>query len=286
MSSVTEKSGESSKRITIEDAQKRLEQMRRWVRGPFNQFLSFAIQAVVAFVGMVYMRVLNRTKVYGQAKLRLEKPPFLYVSNHLTMIDDFLMDPILFGPIALSRFSLKYFPWHVPEEKNFFLNPFLAWLLQKCQSIPITRGRGVFQPGMMRVKELLLDERIIHIYPEGTRSRSGDIGRGQIGVGKLAFETKMKVVPVYHEGIQNILPVGTKKLQFGKKIAMVVGEPVSMSDLYEKSGSKEVFQDVANRMVDEIRKLRLSLHDKGQNAIDIPKEWLDRDRENLQVAPA
>jgi 1-acyl-sn-glycerol-3-phosphate acyltransferase len=279
MASTPDKNGETTRFRTIEDAQKRLEQMRRWVRGPFNQFISFVIQAIVGFIGMFYLRVMNHTKVYGSKILRREKPPFLYVSNHLTMIDDFLMDPVLFGPIAISRLTLKYFPWHVPEEKNFFLNPFIAWLLQKCQAIPITRGRGVFQPGMMRVKELLLDDRIIHIYPEGTRSRSGDIGKGQIGVGKLAHETKMKVVPVYHEGTQNILPVGSKKLQTGKKIAIVVGEPIDMGDLYEKPESKLVFQEVANRMVVEIRKLRLGLHEKGQNAIDVPQEWLDEDRE-------
>ncbi len=282
MSSNGETNGGSSRFRTIEDAQKRLEQMRRWVRGPFNRFLSYMIQVFVGILGMFYLRVMNRTKVYGNKILRTEKPPYLYVSNHLTMIDDFLLDPVLFGPIAISRLALQYFPWHVPEEKNFFLNPVLAWFLQKCQSIPITRGRGVFQPGMMRVKELLLDDRIIHIYPEGTRSRSGDIGKGQIGVGKLAHETKMKVIPVYHEGTQNILPVGSKKLQTGKKIAIVVGEPIDMGDLYDQPESKQVFQEVAYRMVAEIRKLRFSLHEAGNNALDIPQEWLDADREAMK----
>jgi len=282
MSSNGETNGGSSRFRTIEDAQKRLEQMRRWVRGPFNRFLSYMIQVFVGILGMFYLRVMNRTKVYGNKILRTEKPPYLYVSNHLTMIDDFLLDPVLFGPIAISRLALQYFPWHVPEEKNFFLNPVLAWFLQKCQSIPITSGRGVFQPGMMRVKELLLDDRIIHIYPEGTRSRSGDIGKGQIGVGKLAHETKMKVIPVYHEGTQNILPVGSKKLQTGKKIAIVVGEPIDMGDLYDQPESKQVFQEVAYRMVAEIRKLRFSLHEAGNNALDIPQEWLDADREAMK----
>ncbi len=285
MARAAENSGQPGAVNTAEDAQKRLERMRRWVRGPFNQFLSFIIQGLVALLGVIYLKVLNRTKVYGRKLLRGQEPPYLYVSNHLTMIDDFLMDPVLFGPIAMSKFKLKYFPWHVPEEKNFFLNPILSWFLQKCQAIPITRGRGVFQPGMMRVKELLQEGKIIHIYPEGTRSRSGDIGRGQVGVGKLARETKMKVVPVYHEGTQNILPVGSKKLRINQKVAIIVGEPVEMDDLYALPESREVFLKVAERMVTHIRGLRLKLHQDGHNAIDIPADWLDEDRHQVSGVP-
>ena len=249
MSKVDTSTKTGKTKLSKEDAQMRLERMRKSVRGPFNRFLSFIIQGLVASIGVFVLRVMNKTSVYGQKILKHEQPPYLYVSNHLTMVDDFLLDPVLFGSIAILRMKLKYFPWHVPEEKNFFLNPALTWFLRKCQAIPITRGRGVFQPGMTRVKELLLEDRIIHIYPEGTRSRNGDIGDGKIGVGKLAHETKIKVVPVYHEGTQSILPVGTNRIHGGNKIAISVGEPIDMSDLYALPESKQVFQQVVDRMI-------------------------------------
>ncbi|MBS1261223.1 MAG: 1-acyl-sn-glycerol-3-phosphate acyltransferase [Calditrichaeota bacterium] len=260
-----------------EEALARVEKMRRWVRGPFNQAISWLVQASIGMGGVLWLKLFNRVHVYRREILKNEPPPFLYVSNHLTLIDDFLIDPFLFASWGVSRFSLRYFPWHVPEEKNFFFNPIVAWLLKKAQAIPITRGHGVDQPGMMRLKELLSGDAIVHIYPEGTRSRTGNINPGQIGVGRLAYQTKVKVVPVYHEGTQNVMPVGAKWWKHGNEIAIIVGEPVDMSDLYAKPEMRRVYKEVADRMIDAIRALRRELHENGWGVTDLPEEWLRTD---------
>lgn len=259
---------------TLEEAQQRVAVMRGWVQGPVNKTLSFFVQTIFAVLGIMHLKVFNRTTVYGREHLQDLHPPCLYVSNHLTMIDDFLLDPLLFGPIALKRLQLSWFPWHVPEEKNFFLNPVLSWLLQKAQAVPITRGHGAFQPGMMRLKEVLADGGIVHIYPEGTRSRTGNINPGKAGTGKLAYETRCRILPVYHEGTQNLLPVGSNRLRVGKKVAIVVGEAIEMDDLYALEANKATYQQIADRIIDAIRDLRRSLHEQGNNVLDISPEWL------------
>lgn len=189
---------------TAEEFEARLKKMRNWTRGPINQFLSWVVQLIIAVPTFLYLKLFNKVRVHGKEILENVKPPYMFVSNHLTMFDDVFIDSYVYMPWAI--FNLKYFPWHAPEEKNFFLGPIVAWFLQKAQCVPLTRGHGVFQPGMTRLKELLQGDAIVHIFPEGTRSRSGDINRGQVGVGRLAYQSKCAVIPSYHEELVTCFP--------------------------------------------------------------------------------
>ena len=254
---------------TAEEVEARLQKMRRWTKGPFNKAISWMVQVGVAVTTSIYMRVFNKTRVHHHSRLKTTKRPYMYVSNHLTMFDDFFIDSMLYLPYAFA--DIRNFPWHAPEEKNFFLGPIIGFFMQKAQCIPLTRGHGVFQPGMTRLKELLQEDAIVHIYPEGTRSRSGDIGKGQVGVGRLAYQSKAKVLPVYHEGTQDLLPIGSHRLKFGKRVEVIVGEPLDLSDLYEQNDSREIYQQIANRMIDAIRDLRAELHEMGYGIHPIPE---------------
>lgn len=254
---------------TAEEVEARLQKMRRWTKGPFNKAISWLVQLGVAVFTNVYMRVFNKTRVHHRDRLKSTKRPYMYVSNHLTMFDDFFIDSLLYLPYAFT--DIRNFPWHAPEEKNFFLGPIIGFFMQKAQCIPLTRGHGVFQPGMTRLKELLQDDAIVHIYPEGTRSRSGDIGKGQVGVGRLAYQSRAKVLPVYHEGTQDLLPIGSHRLKVGKRVEVIVGEPLDLTDLYDQNDSREIYQQIATRMVDAIRDLRAELHEMGHGIHPIPE---------------
>lgn len=259
---------------TAEEVEARLKKMRNWTRGPFNQFISWLTQLAIAVPTYLYLKLFNKIGIHhGDILMRVE-PPYMLISNHLTMFDDVFIDSLVYMPRGI--FNLRYFPWHAPEEKNFFLGPIMSYFLQKAQCVPLTRGHGVFQPGMTRLKELLQGEAIVHIFPEGTRSRSGDINRGQVGVGRLAYQSKCKIVPSYHEGTRDLLPIGSHRLRTGQRMEIIIGEPIDMSDLYEQEESRQVYQAIANRMVEGIRALRQQLHEEGNGVIDLsqyePKE--------------
>lgn len=258
---------------TPEEFEARLEQMRNWTRGPINRLISWLTQLMIAVPTTLYLKLFNKVHVHNRERLKEVKRPYMLVTNHLTMFDDVFLDSLLFLPYGFR--DKRYFPWHAPEEKNFFLGPIIGFFMAKAQCVPLTRGHGVFQPGMTRLKELLQDDAIVHIFPEGTRSRSGDIGRGQVGVGRLAYQTKVKVLPVYHEGTQLLLPIGSHRLKFGKRMEVVVGEPIDMSDLYEQKDSRDVYQQIATRMVDAFRELRAQLHESGRGVIPLPEEASD-----------
>ena len=57
--------------------------------------------------------------------------------------------------------------------------------------------------------ELLDDGRLVGIYPEGTRSRDGDLHRGHTGVAHLAMMTGAPIIPVGIVGTERVQPIGS-----------------------------------------------------------------------------
>ena len=132
----------------------------------------------------------------------------------------------------------------------------------KC--IPFTRGRGVFQPGMEKAIRVLKRRSVIHIYPEGTRTRTGDIGKGKIGVGRIVRESGAKVIPCYHRGLEKVLPIGTKIPKGGHRVIIQVGQPVYFDDYLNMPNTPKTWQLISDRIIDTIKQLRDKLdQDEG-----------------------
>ena len=94
---------------------------------------------------------------------------------------------------------------------------------------------------------------IMLLFPEGTRSRKGGVRPGRAGAGVVALTTKARVIPVAVEGMQHVLPIGKALPRIGKRIFISYGEPVDLSDLFEKERNRETSQLVVDRVMDRIR---------------------------------
>ena len=74
--------------------------------------------------------------------------PLLFVSNHVTIVDDGFVDSLIFPPCLF--FKCDFIPHHVPEERNFFKGRLMSWFMRRMKCIPVKRGEGLFQPAMGR----------------------------------------------------------------------------------------------------------------------------------------
>jgi len=88
------------------------------------------------------------------------------------------------------------------------------------------------------------------LYPEGTRSRTSELGAFKSGVGVLARSTGRPVIPVYVEGGATILPCGATIPRSGLATVMY-GEPMFLKD-------GESAQEFTDRVQAEVRKLAQS----------------------------
>jgi len=181
----------------------------------------------------------------------------------VSMLDDMFIGPLLFTPRGFYQY--QFMPYHTPEQKNFFVGPIISWIMVHLKCIPFTRGKGFNQPGVQTVIDRLQGGGCVHIYPEGTRTRSGDLGSGKAGVGKIVYAARCKVVPCYHHGLDQVLPIGVKFPRPFHKVIISVGKPVDFSAYFEKENTVETWQQISDEMIRAIRALKEDL--KARNLI-------------------
>src|SRR3954469_16954769 len=109
--------------------------------------------------------------------------PLIIAANHRSFLDPFVIAVMARRPIYFMT------------KKEAFINRPAAWLLASLGAYPIDREGGD-QEAMDATKAILARGDGVLIFPEGTRTRPGPLGRPKRGVGRLALETGAAVVPL------------------------------------------------------------------------------------------
>lgn len=133
-----------------------------------------------------------RMRVEG--KERFPKGASVIVSNHESLVD------------IVVLFGLHHpFKW-VSKQSNFKL-PIIGHNMKLCRYIPVVRGDRSSVERMMEQCRYWLGRDIpVLIFPEGTRSKTGELGAFKDGAFSLALETGAPVVPVTLSGTGATLP--------------------------------------------------------------------------------
>ena len=93
------------------------------------------------------------------------------------------------------------------------------------------------------------------IFPEGERSLTGKILNFKKGSFKLATETNGIIVPLTLKGTYDIQPRGTLKMARGKKVTLVVDEPIFVKNL-SKDEEKVLATIVRDKIVENFEKIQ------------------------------
>jgi 1-acyl-sn-glycerol-3-phosphate acyltransferase len=154
---------------------------------------------------------LFRIRVSGRKHVPAEGAA-LVLSNHQSHFD-----PVLIG-LACDR-RLNY----LARQSLFGFPPF-RWLIQSLDAIPIHRD-GLGLDGLKETLRRLKRGEMVLIFPEGTRTRDGELGRFKPGFSALAKRADAWLVPVAIEGAYEAWPrrnpwpwIGTIHVQFGEPI--------------------------------------------------------------------
>ncbi|HSP56222.1 MAG TPA: lysophospholipid acyltransferase family protein, partial [Dehalococcoidia bacterium] len=191
-----------------------------------------AIAFLVIRLSRLIMRRMNRLDIEGVERfddLHIRGARgLLTFSNHVSMFDD----PLLLANLGLPKYSEVR--WVAADALNFFGSPWKAWLFTAGKAVPVIRGAGINQPGLMFLLERLKAGEWVHIFPEGKRTRK-PVGRMsddlKSGIGMLMAEALPIALPFYHHGMHDILPVGSLRPRRGKRVRLVFGEPIDCAEL-------------------------------------------------------
>jgi glycerol-3-phosphate dehydrogenase (NAD(P)+) len=167
--------------------------------------------------------------------------PFIIAANHRSFLDPFVIAVMARRPIYFMT------------KKEAFINRPAAWLLSSLGAYPIDREGGD-QDAMATTRAILARGDGVLIFPEGTRTRPGPLGRPKRGVGRLALETGAPVVPV--------AIIGSEAVRKGwrirpHKVRIRAGAPLTFPEVQDPS-----------------RHLAAAVTDRIWPCVELQWEWL------------
>lgn len=183
----------------------------------FYNIAKNVVKVVYSFMYKVEVIGLENTKVEG---------PVIVCANHISNLD-----PPLLG-ITYPR------KIHFMAKEELFKVPILGRLITDFGAFPVSRGAGD-KKALRAGLNILKEGKVLGLFPEGHRSKDGSFGKPQSGVGFFALKSDATVIPC--------AIIGTYK--FRKRIRIVYGKPVDLSDLKEKRGASK---EAAKKIMDEI----------------------------------
>jgi glycerol-3-phosphate dehydrogenase (NAD(P)+) len=121
------------------------------------------------------------------------KGPLIVAANHRSFLDPFVLGATL--------------PWrrplHYVAKVELFEPRWQGWILNRLGAYPVRRGQAD-EDTLITSRGVLERGGAICIFPEGTRIRSGSLGRPKRGFGRLALESGAAVLPVAVQGTEHV----------------------------------------------------------------------------------
>ena len=190
------------------------------------------------------LRTYNRLEVVGQENLPLDRS-FIMVCNHSSHLDAVC----LLASLPLRRVHQAY---PVAAADYFFSTPLRSLLsVIAVNGLPLDRHHG---SDALDVCRQLLDSpgNVLIMFPEGTRTCSGELGRFRSGVSRLVAGTTTPVVPCHLSGAFEAWPKG-RRLPRPAALRLRIGKPRTFPDVSRQN--REAVASICLQLRNDVTRL-------------------------------
>jgi 1-acyl-sn-glycerol-3-phosphate acyltransferase len=172
----------------------------------------------------------------------------ILASNHLSFIDS------IFLPLIVDR-RVSF----LAKSEYFTRKGFKGWMTRTFMlatgQLPIDRSGGkASEDSLNSGLAVLAQDKMLGIYPEGTRSPDGKLYRGRTGVARMILEGQVPVVPVAMIDTEKIMPIGQRIPKVGR-IGLIIGEPLDFSRFEGMEGDRFILRSVTDEIMYELHAL-------------------------------
>ena len=175
----------------------------------------------------IFFHIKYKINVINEENIPDMKGGYIIACNHQSYAD-----PPLMAAIIRGKFSFM-------AKEELFKNPYFAWLIRRCGAFPVTRGSGDDTP-INTALEVIKKGRIFVIFPEGTRSKDGTIGRVKSGIALIASEANAPVLPV------------CVRYKNKKEIDVNIGKLIPAHEVHIDEEDRKSMRKVSNRIHEEL----------------------------------
>ena len=144
--------------------------------------------------------------------------PYVAVANHESYADIFL---------------ISHLPWEMKwlSKDTIFRIPVMGWMMSMAGDVRITRGhRGSAAQAIAACRDRLAKRVSVMIFPEGTRSRGGELLPFKDGAFRLAVEAGVPILPIAVAGTRHAMAKGSFRFRRAEAICHVL-EPIPTEGL-------------------------------------------------------
>ena len=193
------------------------------------------MNAFVRYVTMGVYKLFYNFHIEGVENIPQDKP-LVMASNHRSYAD----------PVILTM-PMKLPVTYMAKEELFQKNKLFAWFITMLGAFPVKRGAGDMKV-IDDAVDILNSGKHLVIFPEGTRSKDGKVGKGKTGVALIAAKSGADVLPcgIIFEG---------EKLHFRSKLTLRFGKVIPAEEIAVDDTSPKALKAVKARIMDAIREL-------------------------------
>jgi 1-acyl-sn-glycerol-3-phosphate acyltransferase len=192
-------------------------------------------------IALVFYKICFRVKCTGLENVPMEGGVII-APNHASFFD-----PPSIG-ITLQRETVYF------AKKELFGIPLIKQYLSVSNSIPVDRG-GFNRTVLQKVVDRLKEGYAVTLFPEGTRTRTGEFLEPKTGIGMVAVMADVPIVPVWIQGSYHAKP-------FRSRIILHFMPPFHPSEI-EAPSKKEQYSLVSDRIMYDIKSLSASHHGRA-----------------------
>jgi 1-acyl-sn-glycerol-3-phosphate acyltransferase len=234
--------------------------------GAWKRFWTFCQRQIGSL--WIFLATYNLMNVFGIENVESTDPsrPVLLVANHRSFFDMYTVSSVLFR--RTTRPLELYFPvrarFFYDNPLGWFVNLVMGWFSMYPPFFREARDaakRGFDKYSLRRLIQLASEGRshVIGFHPEGKRNLNDDpysFLPAQPGIGKVIYQAKPQVIPVFIAGLGNDL---SKQIlgnwRGGEKVRIWFGEPIDLSEFYQRSDRLRTHKEIADHLMSKIGKL-------------------------------
>ena len=180
---------------------------------------------ILRLIGKPVIYLLFLPKIIGKKNTR-HKGRAVVIANHTSFWD----------PLLIAVIFKRQVYWMGKIE--LFKSRIARMFFNAVKAFPVRRGEGDLA-AIRHAFRILKAEKLFGIFPEGTRIKSGEIGRFEPGTAMIALKNNAPVIPVYIKGQYKLF----------RRMKVIIGEPIMLSD-YVGSKTGQATVEAATRFLE------------------------------------
>jgi 1-acyl-sn-glycerol-3-phosphate acyltransferase len=187
-----------------------------------------------------------RFRVEGRPPVDIDRRAYVVVANHQSTADPWLLSSLRWDMRWIAKASL-------------FRAPVIGWLMRLGGDLEVVRGQGASVKAMLaEARATLARGMSLMIFPEGTRSPDGELGRFKDGAFELAIGSGAPILPVVVDGTHLCRPKGSWWFGEADAVARVLAPiPTAGMTMADLPALREQVREIADAELVRLRKARL-----------------------------